>query len=382
MRCLKYVLAWAVAGIFMAACSGGDDPSPADVFSHAVNSVVFIETDIFLGSGLVYDDGGHIVTNYHVVEDAEEVRVLLHESESPLQAEVVGFDRRADLAVLHVPESSKHTLRPLRLASSADVHIGDTAMNIGYPLEGGTSSPVAQFNTGVISAKRRSVLDDVDLLQTDVVLNPGSSGGALLNSKGHLIGIPAFTITSGEGSWISLAISADDVRRIADDLIATGRREPKIETESLKGTSRDLDGILDSDGYRVYLSPGDELGIEVSSNGDVEVSLVDPFGFQLVSADDHAGAGTESISYEAVDEGFHAVAVTSFDFEVRYTLQSTRDLVSFVDDDDSQRAEVEAQYIGELNFDGDSDTYLLDLNEGDVVTITFAVGTSTRTWRF
>ncbi len=171
------------------------------------------------GSAVVYSEDGYLITNNHVVEGAQQVRVQLPDA-GTVDAEVVGTDPLSDLAVLQVQDAP--ALTPLPFADSAPA-VGDTAIAIGSPFS--LESTVTQ---GIISATGRNlrvpgenVLPDV--LQTDAAINPGNSGGALLNARGQLIGInTAILSESGTNSGVGFAIPVTTVAAVVPQLIEDG----------------------------------------------------------------------------------------------------------------------------------------------------------------
>lgn len=175
------------------------------------------------GSGLVYDRDGHIVTNYHVVEDARTIVVSFGEG-MEMAAEVVGVDPPNDLAVLRVSELPADVL-PVELGDSDDLQVGQFAIAIG--------NPFGQFErtltVGVVSAVNRTIqLDDGRVLrgviQTDASINRGNSGGPLLDSRGQLIGVnSAIFSPTGTSAGVGLAIPVNKVKRVVPELIRTGR---------------------------------------------------------------------------------------------------------------------------------------------------------------
>ena len=177
------------------------------------------------GSGVVLDAAGNIVTNDHVVGGAEAVRVVFADGRA-YEAVLVGTDPRTDLAVLKIVADD---LVPIKLGSSRDLVIGDAAIAVGSPLglDGGPSLTV-----GVISAFDRRVRTGPNLqtdqlfgmLQTDAPITSGSSGGALVDSAGRLIGITSAIGVSNVGAeGIGFAIPVELVRRVSGELIADGR---------------------------------------------------------------------------------------------------------------------------------------------------------------
>jgi serine protease Do len=183
-----------------------------------------------LGSGVIVDPNGTIVTNDHVIRGASAIHVVLADGRE-LEAEVIGSDANNDLAVLKV--SSKQALPAAKLGTSSDLMIGETVVAIGSPF--GLSKTVT---SGVVSATGRTFKADGrtynDFIQTDAAINPGNSGGPLLNVDGDVIGINTAIFASAQG--IGFAIPADKVRRIMDELTRFGKVRPAwvgIEAQDL-----------------------------------------------------------------------------------------------------------------------------------------------------
>ncbi|MFE2383913.1 S1C family serine protease [Streptomyces misionensis] len=201
------------------------------VIRQALPSVVQIEASRDLGSGIVYDDRGHIVTNAHVVGDEKSFRVTTAGSEEPLTATLVYSYPQQDLAVIkldRVPDG----LRPAVFGDSEKVEVGQIVLAMGSPL--GLSSSVTQ---GIVSATGRTVTEGgsgggtgatiANMVQTSAAINPGNSGGALVNLDGQVIGIPTLAAADpGLGSaaaGIGFAIPASMARTIAGQIVREGR---------------------------------------------------------------------------------------------------------------------------------------------------------------
>jgi serine protease Do len=173
-----------------------------------------------LGSGVIIDPSGVIVTNEHVIRGASQIHVVLADGRQ-LDAEVIGSNADADLAVLKV--QARAPLPAAKLGTSSDLMIGETVIAIGSPL--GLKKTVT---VGVVSALGRSIRNEEqvlnDFIQTDASINPGNSGGPLLNIDGEIIGINSAIIASAQN--IGFAIPADKVRRIVAELTHFGKVRP------------------------------------------------------------------------------------------------------------------------------------------------------------
>ena len=169
-------------------------------------------------SAVVIDADGYLVTNYHVVADAAEIRIQLSDGRVT-EPQTVGIDRETDLALLKVELG---TLPAVPLGSSSQLRIGDVVLAIGNPY--GLSKSVTQ---GIVSAKGRGLLDLVtfeNFIQTDAAINAGNSGGALVNARGELVGINTAVLAQDSGTeGIGFAIPVDLVRGVVDQIKLHGR---------------------------------------------------------------------------------------------------------------------------------------------------------------
>ncbi|MEU1052525.1 trypsin-like peptidase domain-containing protein [Streptomyces sp. NPDC005876] len=202
------------------------------VIGDVLPSVVQIQGSQDLGSGVVYDDKGHVVTNAHVVGDERTFRVTTANSEDPLRATLVFSYPEQDLAVVkldRVPDGVKAA----RFGDSGKVRVGQIVLAMGSPL--GLSSSVTQ---GIVSATGRTVTESSsgggtgatigDMVQTSAAINPGNSGGALVDLDGRVIGIPTLAATDpglGDSAapGIGFAIPASMVRTVAGQIVRDGK---------------------------------------------------------------------------------------------------------------------------------------------------------------
>ena len=171
-----------------------------------------------VGTGIVLDDRGHILTNNHVIQGGERITVILSNGDS-FTAEVIGGDPSTDTAVIRIDADG---LQPAKLGESAALEVGEDVIAIGHAL-GLPGGPTV--SKGVISALGRSIDTDpqttiVDLIQTDAAINPGNSGGALVNTRAEVIGINTAIIQGSRG--IGFAINIDDAKIVAAQLVDRG----------------------------------------------------------------------------------------------------------------------------------------------------------------
>jgi S1-C subfamily serine protease len=245
------------------------------LFEAARSSVVFISTaervfdpwtrNIYemprgTGSGFVWDDQGHIVTNSHVIAGAAGATVRLADDTSH-PAELVGTDPLNDLAVLRI-DTGRRAAPPLKLGTSRDLRVGQSVLAIGNPFGLDWT-----LTTGIVSALGRELPGEGGytvrgLIQTDAAINPGNSGGPLLDSAGRLIGVnTAIYSPSGSSAGIGFAVPVDTVRRVVPQLIAHGRYAPpslgvQVDAQiNALAERRGLEGVI-------------VLGVEPGSAGD------------------------------------------------------------------------------------------------------------------
>jgi Do/DeqQ family serine protease len=171
-----------------------------------------------LGSGVIVDDQGTILTNYHVIEQAQEVKVALGDGRE-MRAKIIGADQRTDLAVLRVEQDS---LPHAVMGDSETLQVGDIVLAIGNPFGLGET-----VTMGIVSAMGRGSLglaDYEDFIQTDAAINPGNSGGALVNTRGEVVGIStAIYSRSGGYQGIGFAIPSSMARDVLESILKSGR---------------------------------------------------------------------------------------------------------------------------------------------------------------
>lgn len=236
-----------------------------ELFEAARDSVVFIATREELrdpwrrrrtevprgsGSGFIWDDAGHIVTNAHVIAGASSATVRLADGRA-WEASLVGVDQSHDLAVLRI-DAPPSALSPLPIGRSSNLKVGQKVLAIGNPF-----GLDFTLTTGIVSALERELQGEGGnvirgLIQTDAAINPGNSGGPLLDSAGRLIGVnTAIYSPSGASAGIGFAVPVDAVNRVVPQLIARGEYRPPVlgiradpRADALLARRGDLRGAL------------------------------------------------------------------------------------------------------------------------------------------
>jgi serine protease Do len=223
-----------------------------------------------LGSGFLVDEQGHVVTNAHVIDDADTVKVRLADDRE-FRAKVVGKDDRLDVAVLQL-ENAPHDLPVAALGASEALRVGEYVVAIGNPFGLGNT-----VTMGIVSAKGRTIGAGPydDFIQTDASINPGNSGGPLFNLRGQVVGINTAINPNGKG--IGFAIPIDAAKSILPQLIATGHVSRGRLGVVIQGMDQDLAKALGMDRPHGALveevesgSPAEKAGIK---SGDVIVAV-------------------------------------------------------------------------------------------------------------
>ena len=240
-----------------------------------------------MGSGVIYDTNGNIITNNHVIEDATSISVTMNGQS--YTANLVGTDPSSDLAVIHA-DFGDAEVTPMEIGNSSDLQVGDWVMSVGSPF--GLENSVSQ---GIVSALSRNTLMEgasgntlyTNLIQTDATINPGNSGGALVNDQGQLVGICTLYSSDTESfAGIGYAIPSDYAVEVADKIIAGETVTHAyigltMQTVTAQNAFRNNLGV-DQGAYVVEVAadgPAAEAGIQV---GDVITAIGDE---SIVSAD-------------------------------------------------------------------------------------------------
>ena len=267
-----------------------------DIFEKSEESIVQVsvlrgDLDGGMGSGFVYSDEGYVITNQHVVKDAEKVMITFLDGESYI-GDVVGRDRDLDIAVVKVSPSNTY-LQPIKIGDSSKLKVGEKIAAIGNPF--GLSG---SMTSGIVSQMGRLLPQESgysipDVIQTDAAINPGNSGGPLINMKGEVVGInTAIQSATGEFSGIGFAVPSNTVKKVVPVLIDKG--EFKHPWMGISGTDVDPElaearGLNSSKGFLVVSvieeSPAEQAGLvgvteteeidgrEIALDGDIIISI-------------------------------------------------------------------------------------------------------------
>lgn len=249
-----------------------DEQATIELFEKSRDSVVYITTraqvmDVWTrnvfsvprgtGSGFIWDDAGHVITNFHVIEGASEATVKLADGRS-FKAALVGASPAHDIAVLKIGVGFKRP-PPVPVGTSGDLKVGQKVFAIGNPFGLDWT-----LTTGIVSALDRTLGGDngvtiEHLIQTDAAINPGNSGGPLLDSAGRLIGInTAIYSPSGASAGIGFAVPVDTVNRVVPELIRNGRYiRPALGIEVDEDLNRRLSMLRGIEGVVILrVAPG------------------------------------------------------------------------------------------------------------------------------
>jgi serine protease Do len=258
------------------------------------NGELIPQDNVALGSGFVYDQDGHIITNYHVISDPNSVEVTFVDGDS-YSAKVIGKDPYSDIAMLQITDDGfqKH-IPPLKAANSSALQVGEQVIAIGNPF--GLSGTLT---SGVVSQMGRVLPNDItgysisNIIQTDAAINPGNSGGPLLNNRGELVGMnTAIFSNTGVYAGVGFAIPSNMVQKVASSLLKNGSYEhpymgisgitlsPEISNATHMNDTKGIlvaDITADSPADKAGLRGGDVLtsvdGHDIRLGGDVIVAV-------------------------------------------------------------------------------------------------------------
>ncbi len=257
-----------------------DEKNTIAIFDQTVKSVVnvsniriarslwdfeAIEVPSGAGTGWVWDEKGHIVTNYHVIQGGRKFLISFHGDKKQYEAEVVGVEPAKDVAVLKLIKKP-NKLHPIKIGNSTSLKVGQKTVAIGNPF--GLDHTITQ---GIVSAVGRKIngiggVSITGMIQTDASINPGNSGGPLLNSSGQIIGMNTMIFSrSGSSAGVGFAVPIDSIKRIIPQIIKYGEvKRPGLGIQLLTDNEKEYFGIPHGLVIKKVIpnSPAEKAGLE------------------------------------------------------------------------------------------------------------------------
>ena len=338
--------------------------SSVQIFEMVSPAIAFVETATSTGSGVLVE-GGYLVTNAHVVWPFNEARVVFPDGADFDKVPVIGWDNLADLAVLG-PISSP--AKPVALIDGESLPIGTDVYLVGYPGEF-EAFPQPAIGRGLLARLREWESIGITYFQTDAIAIGGQSGGALVSATGDVIGISGFRITEGKFGFV--ASSADLLPRIrqliaGEDPSGLGDRRLPIEVRRHRLKLRNY---WDDIAFVISESIGTEVEFELTGDRDGKISVYDSFGERLLDVDEVI-SGAESGSLTVRSDRPHFLIVRQLvETPAEFTLEFSRQLTPFNDPDRGGGIQVGQSVRGNMDFPGDVDHFLLQLEENETVEI-------------
>ena len=313
-----------------------------------------------LGSGIIINKDGYILTNQHVIKGADFVEVILFDGQE-FEAQIVGLDQSSDLAVLKIAPSAQ--LLEIQFGNSNDLLIGEWAIAIGHPFASAVGNPKPTVTIGVVSAKNRTLKTENrlyrHLIQTDASINPGNSGGALVNLHGQLIGVnTAIYSTSGGSQGIGFAIPADIAKKVVTRIIDDGAIIPPAIGLDVQNLTQDLaEAVNFSETTGVLVSQvknGSVAALSGIKRGDVitrinNQTLMDQDEYRAIT---RLISRNEEITFQIFRAGIQQqIKITIEELQRNYEI-------------DGWELEVRQQRKNELNHYGHRGVIVLKINKG------------------
>ncbi len=328
--------------------------------------MAYIETPTSTGSGAL-TDGGYVVTSAHVVWPFDEARVVFPDGSEFPDAPVKGWDLLADLAVIGPLD---HPAEPLPFEESASPAIGAEAYLIGYPGEV-DAFPQPAIVRGIVSRIRAWDAAGMTYFQTDAAIAGGQSGGALMSESGRLIGISGLSFSEAEfGLVLSMADAAPRVRALVAGGDASGlgaRRVPLAGGAARHSVT--LSNFWDQRAFLINERAGTNVDLSFSGVNDGRFAVYDSFSEERLSRDETA-SGVESGSVPLqYDDPLFLVAAQLTEEPGDFTVRGSARLIPLSDPDDGKQLTPGRTLLGNLDFPGDADYFLLTLREGERVEV-------------
>ncbi len=385
---------WCLIGLtafLVAACGGGGTPSATSpgnntqastptegpsptppplltsnqVFNLVSPSVALISTPTTSGNAILID-GGYLLTNSHVVHGFEQARVVFPDGSEFLEVPVKNSDDLIDLAVLGPINTD---IRTLKLHNREDLDIGSEVYLVGNPA--GTHDPQPDITRGILSRMREWEAIGITYLQTDAATAGGQSGGALVSERGEIVGISGLRFRDGD---FGLVASAADLAPLAEALIqgrdasVLGSRPFNREGGQLEHQFV-LENPWDIHTFLIDEPVGSDILFQLDGNADGLFTVLDPFGTTLLIGDSGT-PGVKSGIFRIAAEGQHSVSVgLASGSEGEFTISGDVNFIPADDPDDGVALSIGDLVAGDIDFIGDVDFFLLDLEEGETVEI-------------
>lgn len=343
-------------------------PTAMEVYERLAPSVAFVETETGTGSGPLIELSGdkYILTNAHVIWPFSEARIVFPDGSEYIEVPLVQTDQLVDLALLGPIDTP---LQPLDLNTEQDLIPGEFTYLLGYPGEG-ELFPQPAITRGILSLTR--VWDDLDSLryyQTDTAGAGGQSGGILVSSDGDVIGISGMLFAEAfilSTSSIDILPRIDNMLASADDEIIRGVMPQQLNKRKYRG---ELENFWDTEGFVLEAPLDSEMEVDVNSESDYGLMLFNSYGEEIASADNNYD-GSEVVSGTVTLEGPHYVMIEQYNTgESKYTLSSSHRFNTVDDPDDGQLIEVGETIVGNIDYPGDVDWYIVPLRRGERVVV-------------
>lgn len=347
--------------------------TPEEIFRRVSPSIAFVQTPSGSGSGLLID-GGYVVTNARVVWPYREVRVVFPDGTEFPQAKVINWDLLADLAVIGVPGTE---VQPVEMVARENIAIGSELYLIGY-LARDEEFPQPTITRGILSRIRQWAPIAMTYFQTDVAIAGGQSGGVLMSDDGEVIGV--LGLKFGEAGF-GLVASAKDIQLRIDALISGGDRSRSglrflspvghflPSKRRLTSDGLTLDNAWDGRAYVFHEPTGTTIDIEVKSDADVSFFVLDSVGNGIAKVD-HRITGIERSSVTTTVDGPTFLIIAQKPMDPNEVKVSASHGFDRIPDEVGQSLKVGSTITGSIDFPFDFDTYLINLDEGDVIEVT------------
>lgn len=348
--------------------SSGTPLTAEQVYRRTAQSLPFVETDLWSGSGVLIE-GGWILTNAHVVWPEQEARVVFADGTEVKNVPLAHIDLVGDIALLGPVDVSQS---PLSITGNEDVSIGSDVFLVGYPMES-DSFPQPTIVKGILSRIREWKSEDITFFQTDATAAPGQSGGILVDKYGAVIGLSGLSFTDQRFGMV--ASTADISRRIRGllndpDFPPIGSRT--LPPPGIGNTQHNfrLSNYWEERTFIIHEAPGTKIDIEAWSESDISMALYDSQGNELAYADD-ALSGTESITaVKDIGTPWYIQVYPLVEEEMEVEVYANVSIPQMQDPDDGRSVAVGEKIYANIDIMNEYDHFRLRLDEGDQVRIT------------